>query len=361
MTLVTDAPRDIRTVRAAAAGGLHAVAAPGLPPSVEWTGDAVRVIDQRRLPGELVLRDLRTVEDVVDAIATLAVRGANVIGTTGAFGVVLGLRAGRPLDEVAALVARTRPTAVNLQVAVDVVAAAARAGRDPLAAALGLLEADREQCRRIGEAGRVELAGRTRLLTHCNTGRLATTGIGTALGIVHAKAQAGEDVHVLATETRPLRQGARLTAWELQRSGVDVQVLPDGAAAAALLGGLVDAVVVGADRIAANGDTANKVGTLGLALAARHAGVPFYVAATLNAVDLGLRDGGAIPIETRAASEVLDRPGDLDVPVWNPAFDVTPGALVTGIVTEAGVLRPPFTTSLAAAVLAGGPTPEELV
>ncbi|MGN8246891.1 S-methyl-5-thioribose-1-phosphate isomerase [Cellulomonas soli] len=350
---MTDAPRDLHLAEphpdAPRAGRADP---PGLPPSVEWTGDAVRVIDQRRLPGALVLRDLRTVEDVVEAIATLAVRGANVIGTTGALGVVLGLRAGRPLDEVATLVARTRPTAVNLQVAVDVVAAAARAGRDPLAAALGLLAADREQCRRIGEAGRVELAGRTRLLTHCNTGRLATTGIGTALGIVHAKAQAGEEVHVLATETRPLRQGARLTAWELHRSGVDVRVLPDGAAAAALLGGLVDAVVVGADRIASNGDTANKVGTLALALAARHAGVPFYVAATLNAVDLGLVDGASIPIETRAAAEVLDGPGDVDVPVWNPAFDVTPGDLVTGIVTEAGVLRPPFAVSLPAAVRA---------
>lgn len=321
-----------------------------MPPSVEWTGDAVRVVDQRALPGELVLRELRAVDEVVDAIATLAVRGANVIGSVGALGLVLGVRAGLAADEVAAQIAATRPTAVNLRVAVSSVLAAVHDGRDPLAAALALLEADRDQCRRIGEAGRAELAGRHRLLTHCNTGRLATTGWGTALGVVYAKAAAGEPVSVLAAETRPLRQGARLTAWELARSGIDVRVLVDGAAAGAILGGLVDAVVVGADRIAANGDTANKVGTLAHALAAARAGVPFYVAATLNAVDLALPGGDAIPIETRAAAEVLDRPGDVAVPAWNPAFDVTPADLVTGIVTEAGVLRPPYAESLAAAV-----------
>ncbi|NYD86137.1 S-methyl-5-thioribose-1-phosphate isomerase [Cellulomonas oligotrophica] len=323
-----------------------------MPPSVAWTGTAVRVVDQRALPGELVLRDLPDVDAVVDAIATLAVRGANVIGTTGAFGVVLGLRAGLPLDEVAERVAGTRPTAVNLRVAVQAVVDAVRSGRDPLEVALALVDADRDQCRRIGEAGRDELVDRHRLLTHCNTGRLATTGWGTALGIVHAKAEAGHPVRVLATETRPLRQGARLTAWELERSGVDVEVIVDAAAAGAILGGRVDAVVVGADRIAANGDTANKVGTLGLALAADRAGVPFYVAATLNAVDLAVPDASHVPVELRRAAEVLDRPGDVDVPVWNPAFDLTPGGLVTGIVTEVGVLRPPYTSTLADAVRA---------
>lgn len=334
------------------------MSAPGLPASIEWTGDAVRIVDQRALPGRLEVVDLRDVAGIVDAISTLAVRGANVIGTAGAFGVVLGLRAGMPLDAVADTVVAARPTAVNLAVAVGLVADAVRNGGDPLAVAQGLLDADREACRRLGEAGRAELAGASALMTHCNTGRLATTGWGTALGVVYAKAAAGEAVRVLATETRPLRQGARLTAWELQRHGIDVELLVDSAAAAALASGRAEAVLVGADRIAANGDTANKIGTFPLALAAHRAGLPFYVCATLNAVDLATADGDGIPIELRAAREVLGvhaGGAGVDGPpaVWNPAFDVTPADLVTAFVTEAGVLRPPFTTTLARAVAAG--------
>ena len=318
--------------------------------SIAWTGDALRVLDQRRVPDETVVLELRSIDGVVDAIATLAVRGANVLGTAGAFGFVLGVRGGLTPDDAATRLIAARPTAVNLRVAVDLAHAALVRGEDPLDVALGLLEEDRAACLAIGEHGRRELASASRLLTHCNTGVLATTGRGTALGIVYAKAAAGERIEVLATETRPLRQGARLTVWELQQAGVPVTLLVDSAAAAALTSGRVDAVVVGADRIAANGDTANKVGTLALAIAAAHAGVPFYVAATWNAVDPGTPDGAAIPIEERGAEEVLGSgPGApaADTTVWNPAFDVTPAALIAGIVTERGVLHPPFGPAIA--------------
>ncbi|WP_233551019.1 S-methyl-5-thioribose-1-phosphate isomerase [Amnibacterium setariae] len=318
--------------------------------SIAWTGAALRVVDQRRVPDETVLLDLADVDAVVEAIATLAVRGANVIGTAGAFGYALGVRAGLDPVDVAARVVAARPTAVNLRVGVDLAHAARLAGDDPLDVAVRLLEEDRAACAAIGELGRAALAGASRILTHCNTGVLATTGRGTALGIVYAKAAAGEPVEVLATETRPLRQGARLTVWELQQAGIPVTLLVDSAAAAALATGRVDAVVVGADRIAANGDTANKIGTLALAIAARHAGVPFYVAATWNAVDPGTPTGAAIPIEERDASEVLGTgPGApaAGTAVWNPAFDVTPADLVTGIVTERGVLRAPFGPAIA--------------
>lgn len=329
-----------------------AVTEPGRLESIAWTGDGLTVLDQRRVPDDAVYLELRTIDAVIEAIAALAVRGANVLGTAGAFGFVLGVRAGLDPEEAAARVIAARPTAVNLRVAVDLAREAHRGGADPLDIALGLLAEDRDACRAIGELGRLELAGASRLLTHCNTGALATTGRGTALGIVYAKAEAGEPVEVYATETRPLRQGARLTVWELRDAGIPVTLLVDAAAAAALVGGKVDAVVVGADRIAANGDTANKIGTLALALAARHAGVPFYVAATWNAVDAATPDGAAVPIELRAAAEVIGSgPGAPagDTAVWNPAFDVTPASLITAIVTERGVLRPPFGAAIAAA------------
>ncbi len=317
-----------------------------LPPSVAWiagptgAGGHVRIIDQRVIPGRLETRDLTTADEVIDAIATLAVRGANVIGSTGALGFVLAVRAGEDPAVAAERIIAARPTAVNLRVAVETV----RASADPLATALALIAADAEQCRLIGEHGRDELADARVLLTHCNTGRLATTGWGTALGVVYAKHEAGHPLTVLATETRPLRQGARLTAWELERAGIDVELIPDSAAAAALSLRGVDAVLVGADRIAANGDTANKIGTRALAIAAHHEGIPFYVAATLNAIDAGTPEGAAIPIEERAASELDDVPAG--VGVWNPAFDVTPAALIAGIITEAGILRPPFAAAI---------------
>ena len=316
-----------------------------LPPSIEWTGDAVRIIDQRRIPATLELRSLTTVEQVIDAIETLAVRGANVIGSAGALGLALGVRAGLDPRDTADRLIAARPTAVNLRVAVE----RALAASDPLAEALRLIDADRDECRRIGEFGRAELADARRILTHCNTGKLATTGWGTALGVVYAKHEAGEPVTVVATETRPLRQGARLTAWELAESGIDVELIVDSAAAAALATGTIDAVIVGADRIAANGDTANKIGTRALAIAAAHEGVPFYVAATLNAIDVSTPTGAAIEIEQRSGDEVRDGVA-ASVRVWNPAFDVTPASLITGIITEAGVLRPPFTAAIAEAL-----------
>jgi methylthioribose-1-phosphate isomerase len=314
-----------------------------LPPSVEWADGVVRIIDQRLLPTSLEVRELASVEDVIDAIYTLAVRGANVIGSTGALGYALGLSLGLDPEETAQRIIAARPTAVNLRVAVELVHAAHKRGEDALAAAIALLEADAEQCRLIGEFGRAQLADATTILTHCNTGRLATTGWGTALGVIYAKQAAGEPVSVIATETRPLRQGARLTTWELAASGIDVQLIADSAAAAALGSGRVDAVIVGADRIAANGDTVNKIGTRALAVAAHYEGVPFYVAATLNAIDAATSTGADIEIEERNGDELRgDSEIAASIDVWNPAFDVTPAELVTGIITEAGVLLPPF-------------------
>jgi methylthioribose-1-phosphate isomerase len=257
-----------------------------------------------------------------------------------------------------------RPTAVNLRWAVRRVAAAAEGAGDAaelrrlaLAEALAILAEDRAACARMAEAGRAELAGRRRLLTHCNTGRLATAGIGTALGVVYAKAAAAEPVQVLASETRPLLQGARLTAWELVSAGIPVTVVADTAAGAALAGGLVDAVLVGCDRVAANGDTANKIGTYSLAVLARANRVPFYVVGPLSTFDPEAASGAGIEIEQRPAAEVATLAGRTvaaaGAGVWNPAFDVTPAALITAFITDAGVLRPPFQRSIAEA-LAGG-------
>jgi methylthioribose-1-phosphate isomerase len=320
--------------------------------AVAWTGDAVEIIDQTRLPAEEVVLRLETPEAVVDAIRRLAVRGAPAIGICGAFGVVLAASAGRR-EEGAALIRAARPTAVNLAWAVDRVLAAA----DAEAEAQAILVEDREACRSIGEHGRTELPHARRLLTICNTGWLVSGGgWGTALGVVYAKAAAGEPVEVLACETRPLLQGARLTAWELQQAGIPVTVLTEGAAASRLARGDVDAVIVGADRVAANGDTANKIGTYALAIAAHHHAVPFYVAVPRSTLDPATPGGDAIEIEQRAGAEVRAAAGlPDDVPVWNPAFDVTPAALVTAIVCEVGVLRPPFDVSIARALSAIAP------
>ena len=318
--------------------------------AVQWTGDAIEIVDQTLLPGEDRILRLTTPEEVVDAIRRLAVRGAPAIGICGAFGVVLAADADR-LDEGAAAIRAARPTAVNLAWAVDRVLAAGRDRAALEAEARAIADEDREACRQIGEHGRAELARAQRLMTLCNTGWLATGGWGTALGVVYAKQAAGEPVEVLACETRPLLQGARLTAWELQQAGVPVTVLTEGAAAARLAQGGIDAVIVGADRVAANGDTANKIGTYALALAAHHHGVPFYVAVPRSTLDAGTRSGDAIEIEQRAGGEVRAAAGlGDDVAVWNPAFDVTPAALVTAIVCDTGVLRPPFEASIADAL-----------
>lgn len=325
--------------------------------SLSWTGEAVRLLDQRLLPEREEYLELTTPDEVIDAIVSLAVRGANVLGTAGAFGFALGVRAGGEPGALAERIIAARPTAVNLAASVHAALRAQLDGGDPLAVAQELLAADRAATRAIGEHGRAELAGATRILTHCNTGALATTGWGTALGVIYAKAAAGEPVSVVATETRPVGQGRRLTVWELRRAGIDVTLIADSAAAIALERKLADAVIVGADRIAANGDTANKIGTYPLALGAARAGVPFYVAATLNAIDPALPDGSGIPIEFRDGDEVRGTgPDAVDpaVQVWNPAFDITPADLIAGIITEVGVLRPPFGESIARALTGSG-------
>jgi len=342
--------------------------------AVAWAGDHIEIVDQTKLPSSYEILELRTTDQVVDAIYRLAVRGAPSIGACGGLGIVVGLDEAAPsdadaaravLDRLVETIGDARPTAVNLAWAVRRVRAVAATADGPeeirataLAEALAIIAEDREACRLIGEHGSIELADRHRILTHCNTGRLATAGWGTAAGVVYAKAAAGHPVRLYASETRPLLQGARLTTWEFMDAGIDVTLIPDSAAATLLATGMVDAVIVGADRIAANGDTANKIGTLSHAVNARDAGVPFYVAAPLSTFDTSIASGEEIEIELRPADEVRVWRGQPiappDVPVWNPAFDVTPGAYITGIFTEAGVLRPPYTESIAAAFVAGG-------
>jgi methylthioribose-1-phosphate isomerase len=311
-------------------------------PTVAWTGDAIEIIDQTLLPAEARILRLTTADEVVDAIQRLAVRGAPALGVTGALGVLLIEN-----DEDAERIAAARPTAVNLRWAVDRVLAAS----DREAEALAILEEDVAACRAIGEHGRAELQRAERILTVCNAGRLATAGIGTALAVVYAKAEADEPVEVFACETRPLLQGARLTAWELADAGIPVTVLPDGAAPALLASGRIHAVITGCDRVAANGDTANKIGTYSLALAAHHHDVPFYVAGPRSTLDPHTATGADIEIEQRDGGEVRAVAGlDVSTAVWNPAFDVTPAELITGLITDAGVLRAPFGPAIAGAL-----------
>ena len=333
--------------------------------AVRWSahGDAVDIIDQRRLPGELVRRELRTVEDVCDAIATLAVRGAPAIGIAGAMGLVVALGECVHTDRIAFLdavgslsrtIGAVRPTAVNLPWAMDrmrrvadATPGGARLVLDAMRVeATGILDEDRAMCRRIGELGLTLFPEAPRVLTHCNAGALATGGIGTALAPIYLAAEQGRDVRVFADETRPLLQGGRLTAWELSQAGIPVTVLADNMAASLLRSGAVDLVIVGADRIAVNGDVANKIGTYPLALAARHHGIPFYVAAPWSTVDCATQSGDDIEIEQRAADEVSHWRGTLMAPseaaVYNPAFDVTPAALITAIITDRGIVRAPF-------------------
>ncbi|MHB0947835.1 MAG: S-methyl-5-thioribose-1-phosphate isomerase [Gemmatimonadaceae bacterium] len=332
--------------------------------AVRWSpsGTAVRIIDQRLLPTEYVERDLRTLDEVCDAIRTLAVRGAPAIGVAGAMGIVAALAndTALPRDaflararEVGATVRGTRPTAVNLPWAVDrMLRVLAQPGDAPtLLAALrdeatAILEEDRAMCRRIGEHGLPLIPDRAAVLTHCNAGALATGGMGTALAPVYLAAAAGGDVQVFAGETRPLLQGSRLTAWELARAGIPVTVLADSMAASLMRERRVDLVIVGADRIAANGDVANKIGTYPLAIAARHHGIPFYVAAPWSTVDPATATGAGIEIEQRDAREVRAGFGTTTAPeeaaIYNPAFDVTPAELVTAIVSDRGVHRPPY-------------------
>jgi methylthioribose-1-phosphate isomerase len=310
-----------------------------IPPTIEWNDGAVRLIDQRRLPGELAFLDCRTVDDLCAAIRTLAIRGAPALGAAGAMGVALAAARDEPLDEAASRLKATRPTAVNLAWGVD----RALAADDPAAEAVRIAAEDVERNRRLGAHGAELLAEDAHVLTHCNTGSLACVGYGTALGVIRAAHETGRRPSVWVDETRPVLQGSRLTAWELQQLGIPCTLVADAMAATLMSSGEVDAVIVGADRIAANGDVANKIGTYGLAVLARHHGIPFYVAAPVSTFDPETPDGAAIPVERRGGDEVAvvggQRLAPAGVAVENRAFDVTPAELVTAYVTEEGVTR----------------------
>lgn len=342
------------------------------PPAIQtlqWAPDgALRIIDQRLLPGEYVERDLRTVDEVAEAIRTLAVRGAPAIGVAAAMGLAAAaaqcLRAAADapstaamrsfLEAGAAALRATRPTAVNLMWALDRMLATLRAtSGDAAALAVAMRDAaerirldDVAMCEALGRHGRTLLKPGMRVLTHCNAGALATAGMGTALAPLYVAQAEGLSIEVFADETRPLLQGARLTAWELARAGIPVTVITDGMAASLMAAGQVDLVLVGADRIAANGDAANKIGTYGLAVLARHHKIPFVVVAPSSTVDRAIANGAEIPIEQRAPEEVTAVGGRRvaadGARVHNPAFDVTPATLISHIVTEDGVLCAPY-------------------
>jgi methylthioribose-1-phosphate isomerase len=315
---------------------------PELPATIEWCDGVVRLLDQRLLPAEVGFVEATTVDQLCEAIAGLAIRGAPALGAAGAMGVALAWRTGVSLDEAAARLKATRPTAVNLAWGVD----RARMAADPVAEALAIAAEDGQRNRRIGAHGAPLIPDGGRVLTHCNAGALACVGYGTALGVIRSAWEAGRLKGVWADETRPVLQGARLTAWELHQLGIPVTVVADVMAASLMGNGEVDCVIVGADRVARNGDVANKVGTYGLAVLAAYHGVPFYVAAPRSTIDLDCPSGDHIPIEQRPADEVAVIGGHRLVPegvaVDNRAFDITPASLVTAIITEDGVAEPPY-------------------
>jgi methylthioribose-1-phosphate isomerase len=306
--------------------------------------DAVVLLDQRRLPDEEVELRCGSAEEVAEAIRTLAVRGAPAIGIAAAYGYAIAALTGEDLDAAAAVLGAARPTAVNLAWAL---AEMRRWDGDPAEHARQIHREEVERCRGMAEHAAGLLEPGTRALTHCNAGGLATGGYGTAVGALLAAWEQGLLAHVLVGETRPLLQGARLTAWELESAGIPHTVIVDSAAGQMIASGEVDAVLTGADRIAANGDTANKIGTYTLAVLAAHHGIPLYVVAPSSTVDLATPTGAGIPIEERAGDEVTPR-----FDARNPAFDVTPGELITAIVTEHDVHRAPYAESLAGVVAA---------
>jgi methylthioribose-1-phosphate isomerase len=334
--------------------------------TIAWIGDSdgyVRLIDQTLLPARLEYRDCRTAEDIWEAIRTLRVRGAPAIGIAAAMGLVLGMQRFQDprrsaywdhLKKVSAYLRTSRPTAVNLFWALDRMERRVQGFTEqysPQRLTLSLLEEartieeeDRQMCRSIGTVGAGLIHDGQGVLTHCNAGGLATADYGTALAVMFAAAEQGRRFQVFADETRPLLQGARLTAWELNQRGIDVTLICDNMAAQVMKEGRIQLVVVGADRIAANGDTANKIGTYGVALLAQAHGIPFYVAAPSSTFDLTLPDGSSIPIEQRDSREVTHGFGRQTAPdgikVYNPAFDVTPAQLIAGIITEKGMIQP---------------------
>ena len=341
-------------------------------PTVDWKNGHVVMVDQRKLPTQEIYVELRTAREVARAIEKMVIRGAPAIGVAAAMGLALGASKSKAKGTAALatefyklcdMMAETRPTAVNLFWAIDrmkrVFSESARAGQSPdeireglLAEAQHVHDEDIASCRAMGEHGAAVLPDEGRVLTHCNAGALATGGYGTALGVIRAAVEGGKRIAVYADETRPFLQGARLTAWELLRDGIDTTIITDGMAGALMRRGSVDAVVVGADRIAANGDVANKIGTYTVAVLAREHDVPFYVAAPTSTVDLATADGTGIPIEERDRREVTHVGSSRVVPedagVWNPAFDITPHQFVSAIITEHGICRSPYLDSLKA-------------
>jgi methylthioribose-1-phosphate isomerase len=336
--------------------------------TLEWTDAGVRLIDQTKLPTEETYVTCQTYEEVADAIRTMIVRGAPAIGVTAAMGVALGVRDSqaknhaelqRDFDHICEVLAATRPTAVNLfwairrmrdkfeQVSTQPIA---QIQRELVTEAQRMLVEDIAANQAMGQHGAVLLPSSGGVLTHCNAGALATCGYGTALGVIRAAVDSGKKLHVFADETRPFLQGSRLTAWELMKDGIPTTLISDNMAGAIMLQGRIDAVIVGADRIAANGDVANKIGTYTVAVLAREHGIPFYVAAPFSTVDMATPDGSRIPIEQRSSSEVTHLAGTQIAPtgvrVENPAFDVTPNAYVTAIITERGVARQPYADAL---------------
>jgi len=309
-----------------------------IPPTIEWHVDRVRLIDQRLLPGELKVVEATTVDELCDYISTLAVRGAPALGAAGAMGVALAQVNGEPLAAARDRIVATRPTAVNLAWGADLAVAA----DDPIVEAQRIAVEDVERNRRLGAFGGALVPDGGRVLTHCNAGAIACVGYGTALGVIRGAQEQGRRPSVWVDETRPVLQGARLTAWELDRLGIPCSLVADVMAGSLMASGDVDLVVVGADRIAANGDVANKIGTYGVAVLAHHHGIPFYVAAPTSTIDPATPDGASIVVEERDPDEVLELAGvriaPMGVVALNRAFDVTPSALVAGYITERGVL-----------------------
>lgn len=337
-----------------------------LPLSLQWQDERLILLDQTRLPLEEVLLEPSTVEDVFEAIQRLRVRGAPAIGIAGAYGLVLALKSQRNLSwpafekearRQADYLNSARPTAVNLSWALQRMLSVLEGLQNSEAAyqrlcqeAQAIHEEDRKLCRGIGEQGLPLIQDGMGVLTHCNAGALATSELGTALAPLYLAHDAGLRFRVYSDETRPLLQGSRLTAWELQRSGLDVTTICDNMAAAMMQARLIDLVIVGTDRVAANGDVANKIGTLGVAILAKYFDIPFYVACPASTIDLRTATGKEIVIEERSAEEVTSfgerQTAPEGIQVRNPAFDVTPAHLVTGIITEQGILRPPYTDSI---------------
>ena len=339
-------------------------------PTIDWQGDVIVMVDQRKLPGQEIYVRCRTAQEVARAIRTMVIRGAPAIGVSAAMGIALGMHRSSAkgtkqfaveFQKICDMMAATRPTAVNLFWAIDrmkrTFSEAAQAGKsaDEIAAALerearAIHDEDVASCRTMGAFGADVVPDGARVLTHCNAGALATAGYGSALGVIRAAVEQGKRIAVFADETRPFLQGARLTAWELVRDGINTTVITESMAGPLMRAGEIDLVVVGADRIAANGDTANKIGTYTVAVLAHAHKIPFYVAAPLSTIDLSTPDGDRIPIEERDQREITHLGSSRLTPegahIRNPAFDITPHRYITGIITEKGIFGPPYDETL---------------